>query len=91
MHGGERCEHYVQVCFYDAFFTAFGFGWGSFTTFGENSPVTGFFVFPRILNLLVANVMTSLRMSYVIPLPARWMSFGPITTFGVGRAFPTMP
>lgn len=50
---------------YDAFFAGFGFGWGSFTTFGkdsgENSPVTGFFVFPRILNLLVANVMTALR------------------------------
>jgi hypothetical protein len=62
---------------YDAFFAGFGFGWGSFTTFGENSPVTGFFVFPRILNLLVANIMTALLTLYLIPLPAGRMSLGP--------------
>jgi hypothetical protein len=63
---------------YDAFFAGFGFGGGSFTTFGENSPVTGSFVFPRILNLLVANGMTALHTLYLIPLPAGRMSFGSI-------------
>jgi len=66
---------------YDAFFA--GFGWGSFTTLGENSPVTGFFVFPRILNLSVANVMTALQTPYLIPLSAGRMSSGPITYVAV--------
>ena len=65
--------------FYDAFFAGFGFGGGSFTTFGENSPVTGSFFFPRILNLLVVNVMTTLQTLYLIPLAAVRMSFRPMT------------
>ncbi len=79
---GERDDpRTTSDAFYDAFFTGFGFGWGSFTTFGENSPVTGFFVFPRILNLSVANVMTALRTLYLIPFPAGRMSLRPIKHF----------
>ena len=76
LQAGESGMVHASDAFYDGFFAGFGFGWGSFTTFGENSPVTGFFVFPRILNLLVANGMTALQTLYLIPLPAARMFFG---------------
>jgi hypothetical protein len=51
---------------YGDFFS--GFATGSFPTICENSPVLGFFFFPRILNLFVAPVITFLQSSLDVPV-----------------------